>query len=93
MRTHARPNHTGDLDSKQTWLITGAGRGLGRAIALAALEAGHTVAATVRSEHSLPEHPRLSIHRIEGHGGVRMTEELELAYDRMPMGSETRKPQ
>jgi len=47
----------------------------------------------VRSEHSLPEYPRLSIHRIEGHGGVRMTEELELAYDRMPMGSETRKPQ
>ncbi|MEV6588740.1 SDR family NAD(P)-dependent oxidoreductase [Streptomyces acidicola] len=33
----------------QVWLITGASRGLGRAIAIAALEAGHSVAATTRS--------------------------------------------
>ncbi len=32
----------------QTWLVTGANRGLGRAIADAAAEAGHTVVATAR---------------------------------------------
>jgi NAD(P)-dependent dehydrogenase (short-subunit alcohol dehydrogenase family) len=35
-------------DSK-TWLITGSSRGLGRAFALAALEAGHRVVATARN--------------------------------------------
>lgn len=34
----------------KTFLITGAGSGLGRAFAVAALEAGHTVAATVRND-------------------------------------------
>ncbi|WP_256470098.1 hypothetical protein [Herbiconiux sp. L3-i23] len=33
----------------QTWLITGASRGLGRALVDAALAAGHRVVATVRS--------------------------------------------
>lgn len=35
---------------KQNWLITGVSTGLGRAFAQAALEAGHTVVGTVRSE-------------------------------------------
>ncbi|GCD95136.1 oxidoreductase [Embleya hyalina] len=35
---------------KRTWLVTGVGSGLGRAIAEAALGAGHTVVGTVRSE-------------------------------------------
>ena len=36
------------MDTKQIWLITGAGRGLGTAIATAALAAGHAVVATGR---------------------------------------------
>lgn len=35
------------------WLVTGANRGLGRAIAQAALEAGHRVVATARNMHSI----------------------------------------
>jgi len=38
---------------KQVWLITGANRGLGAAIARAALDAGHTVAAGARNPASL----------------------------------------
>ncbi|MFT3945173.1 MAG: SDR family NAD(P)-dependent oxidoreductase [Ancrocorticia sp.] len=48
------------MTSQQTWMITGGNRGLGRALALAALEAGHIVVATVRGEHTLPEHERLT---------------------------------
>lgn len=51
--------------SSQTWLVTGAGRGIGRAIALSALEAGHQVVATVRSAHSLPEHERLDLVELD----------------------------
>jgi NAD(P)-dependent dehydrogenase (short-subunit alcohol dehydrogenase family) len=49
----------------QTWMITGANRGLGRALTLAALRAGHAVVATVRSEHSLPEHDRLYVQQLD----------------------------
>lgn len=51
--------------SPQTWMITGAGRGLGRALAEAALEAGHTVVATVRGEHELPDHERLTVMTLD----------------------------
>jgi len=37
------------MENKQVWLITGAGRGLGLAIAKAALAAGHAVVATGRN--------------------------------------------
>jgi NAD(P)-dependent dehydrogenase (short-subunit alcohol dehydrogenase family) len=37
----------------QVWLVTGAGRGLGMAIAQAALDAGHQVVATARNTHTL----------------------------------------
>jgi NAD(P)-dependent dehydrogenase (short-subunit alcohol dehydrogenase family) len=37
----------------QTWLITGSSRGLGRAFAVAALEAGHRVTATARKTSDL----------------------------------------
>src|SRR5215472_6066742 len=43
----------------QVWLITGASRGLGRAIANAALAAGHSVVATSRNatfENADPRH-------------------------------------
>ncbi len=51
--------------SHQTWMITGAGRGLGRALAEAALDAGHTVVATVRGETELPEHERLTVMNLD----------------------------
>jgi len=41
--------------SSKVWLITGAGRGLGRAYVLAALAAGHRVVATVRDERALDD--------------------------------------
>ncbi len=39
---------TSDMNSKQTWFITGAGRGMGVEFARAALSAGHSVVATGR---------------------------------------------
>lgn len=53
------------MTSTKTWLVTGAGRGLGRSIALAAAEAGDTVVATVRDRHDLPEHERIHLHRLD----------------------------
>ena len=51
--------------SERTWIITGANRGLGRALAHSALNTGDAVVATVRGEHSLPEHERLLVHRLD----------------------------
>jgi NAD(P)-dependent dehydrogenase (short-subunit alcohol dehydrogenase family) len=53
------------MTEAKIFLITGAGRGLGRALAVAALGAGHRVVATVRGEHDLPENERLVIHRLD----------------------------
>ena len=53
------------MDASHTWFITGASRGLGLALTKAALAAGHSVFATVRGEHSLPEHERLRVHRLD----------------------------
>jgi NAD(P)-dependent dehydrogenase (short-subunit alcohol dehydrogenase family) len=39
----------------KTWLITGASRGLGRALAEAALDAGHNVVATTRTQKALDD--------------------------------------
>lgn len=47
------------------WLITGASRGLGRALTLAALQAGHTVVATVRGTHALPAHEHLTVRTLD----------------------------
>ncbi|MGO2749903.1 MAG: SDR family NAD(P)-dependent oxidoreductase [Pseudoclavibacter sp.] len=49
------------MSTPQTWLITGANRGLGRALTLHALDAGHSVVATVRGDHSLPHHENLLV--------------------------------
>lgn len=49
------------MTSSQTWLITGANRGLGRALTIAALDAGHDVVATARGQHSLPAHEHLLV--------------------------------
>jgi len=48
-------------EQEQTWFITGASRGLGRALVEEALSAGHRVVATVRGEDGPEEHPRLTV--------------------------------
>ena len=53
------------MNASAIWFITGANRGLGRALTLAALDAGHSVFATVRGEHSLPESERLLVHQLD----------------------------
>lgn len=53
------------MTSPQTWMVTGANRGLGRALVDAALDAGHNVVATVRGENVLPEHDRLTVLRLD----------------------------
>lgn len=46
-------------------MITGGNRGLGRALTLAALDAGHAVVVTVRSDHTLPDHERLTVMQLD----------------------------
>jgi NAD(P)-dependent dehydrogenase (short-subunit alcohol dehydrogenase family) len=46
----------GDSMSKQVWLITGAGRGMGADFAKAVLAAGHSVVATGRSPERVSQH-------------------------------------
>lgn len=46
-------------------MITGAGRGLGRALTSAALDAGHAVVATVRGDHALSRHERLTVRTLD----------------------------
>lgn len=53
------------MTTPKTWLITGAGRGLGRALALAAADTGDEVIATVRGDHTLPDHARIQVHRLD----------------------------
>ncbi|WP_431075492.1 SDR family NAD(P)-dependent oxidoreductase [Microbacterium phyllosphaerae] len=53
------------MTSPQTWVITGAGRGLGRALTEVALSAGHTVVATVRGAHTLPDDDRLTVATLD----------------------------
>ena len=48
----------------QVWLITGSSRGLGRAFAVAALEAGHRVTATARKIGDLAELPQKYSDRV-----------------------------
>ncbi len=53
------------MSDSDVWLVTGASRGLGRAIVLAALDGGHRVVATVRGAHDLPAHPRLLVTTLD----------------------------
>lgn len=67
------------MTSPQTWMITGGNRGLGRALTLAALDAGHSVVATVRGEHSLPEHRSLTVQALDVRDRSAAREAVELA--------------
>lgn len=67
----------------QTWMITGGNRGLGRALTLAALEAGHEVVATVRGEHTLPEHERLTVHTLDVRDRQAARETVEAVAERL----------
>ncbi len=53
------------MTTPKTWLITGASRGLGRALAVAVAETGDTVIATVRGDHTLPDHDRIHVHWLD----------------------------
>lgn len=54
------------MTERQTWFITGASRGLGRALADRALAAGHTVVAAVREGSDLPPpSPGLHVQRLD----------------------------
>lgn len=46
-------------------MITGGNRGLGRALTLAALDAGHRVVATVRGDDTLPDRERLAVVQLD----------------------------
>jgi len=49
------------MTSPTRWMITGANRGLGRALTDRVLAAGHSVVATTRGDHTLPDHERLTV--------------------------------
>lgn len=53
------------MNTPQTWMITGANRGLGRALVDAVLNAGHNVVGTVRGENVLPDHDRLTVVNLD----------------------------
>lgn len=67
----------------QNWMITGGNRGLGRALTLSALDAGDSVVATVRGEHSLPEHERLTVLPLDVRDRRAAHETVELAAARL----------
>ncbi len=66
---------------KKTWLITGAGRGMGVSIAKAALAAGHNVVATGRNPEAVAEAvgegDRLHVAKLD----VTSTQDAEIAVD------------
>jgi len=62
-------------------MITGAGRGVGRALAGAALDAGHAVVATVRGDHALPRHERLTVMRLDVRDRAAAHETVERAVE------------
>ena len=58
---HRLQNIMGSISKVKTWLVTGASQGLGLAISLAVLEAGHHVIACARNpEKAEKEHPELA---------------------------------
>lgn len=63
--------------TQRTWLITGASRGLGRALAVEALATGARVIATVRGSHDLPSHECLDVIALD----VRSHDDCQRAAD------------
>lgn len=62
-------------------MITGSSRGLGRALTRAALEAGHAVVATVRGDHTLPDHERLTVMNLDVRDRAAAHETVQRAAD------------
>lgn len=53
------------MTTAKTWLVTGSGRGLGRALTLAAARSGDQVVATVRRPGSAPKHENVVEHQLD----------------------------
>jgi len=70
------------MDTTSTFLITGAARGLGNALTLAALDAGHNVVATVRGDHELPSHERLVVQHLDVRDRAQAFEAVDVAVAR-----------
>ena len=70
------------MTSPQTWMITGANRGLGRALVDAALDAGHGVVATVRGESTLTESDRLTVLPLDVRDRAAAEETVRRAVER-----------
>lgn len=71
----------GDMTAPQTWLITGASRGLGLALTNAALAAGHRVVATTRGGEPPLRHERLVIHALDVRDGEACRRVVERVVD------------
>jgi len=70
------------METTPTFLITGAARGLGNALTLAALDAGHNVVATVRGDHELPSHERLVVQHLDVRDRQQAFEAVDVAVAR-----------
>lgn len=68
---------------RRTWMITGGNRGLGRALTMRALAAGDTVVATVRGDHTLPAHDRLTVLALDVRDRTAALEVVDAAASRM----------
>ena len=64
--------------SGRVWLITGASRGLGRALVDRVLDVGDSVIATVRGEADLPAHERLVVGTVQSESEVNSSNDLRV---------------
>lgn len=70
------------MTDPQTWFITGTSRGIGKALTIAALNAGHTVVATTRGENTLDEHDHLTVFHLDVRDRQACHDAVRAAVDR-----------